>query len=770
MKILKYSLFVIGGFVVLIGAVLAYIAATFDPNQYKPKIVQAVKEKTQRTLKLDGDIALSFWPSIGAKIGKASLSERASDKEFAAVEEAHVSLKLIPLLSKQAVVDSVRIKGLRANIVKAKDDRTNVDDLAGPPAKEAPAAKDVEPPFKVDVAGVEILDATIHFTDETTGAKTSLSKLDLKTGRIAPGVPTGIELSVHAQNDKPRLDLQVALKTKLTFDLDQQAYTLDGLSLQSSGQAADLTNFKLKAGGNLSTNLKRGEYAAEKLTVTLTGASGKDSLDLKLDAPKLAFTSAKASGDRLSVVAKISGPTRSLTANLSLPGIEGTAQAFSSSGMTLELDLREGDQDIKAKLTSPITGNLDAQQLSLPKLAATLAITGVKFPGKGVSADLRGNASLDGRKQTASADMAGKLADSNIKAKLGVSNFGAPAITFEVDIDQLDVDRFVMPQPAGASQAAETQKQAEKPIDLSALKDLRASGTLRVGALKANNVKASKVRLDIGAANGRLNISPLTASLYQGSLNGALAVDATRATPSFAAKHTLSGVSVGPLLKDLANNETLEGKGNVTADVTTQGNTVAALKKALNGSATVKLADGAVKGIDIAGSIRNARAKLGSLTGEQTQQADRSQRTGFSELTATFNIKNGVARNNDLSLKSPLLRVGGEGEINIGEDTLNYLVKASIVGTSQGQGGRDVADLKGVTVPVRVAGPLESPSYKLDFSSMATDTARQTATDALQKRLGGGAKSAPAGGDAAKVDGAKSGDSSRDKLRSILGR
>ncbi|HEU0290209.1 MAG TPA: AsmA family protein [Burkholderiales bacterium] len=770
MKILKYSLFVFGGLVVLIGALLAYIAATFDPNQYKPKIVQAVKEKTQRTLKLDGDIALSFWPSIGAKIGKASLSERASDKEFAAVEEAHVSLKLIPLLSKQAVVDSVRIKGLRANIVKAKDDRTNVDDLAGPPAKEAPAAKDAEPPFKVDVAGVEILDATIHFTDETTGAKTSLSKLDLKTGRIAPGVPTGIEFSVHAQNDKPRLDLQVALKTKLTFDLDQQAYTLDGLSLQSSGQAADLTNFKLKAGGNLNTNLKRGEYTAEKLTVTLTGASGKDSLDLKLDAPKLAFTSAKASGDRLSVVAKISGPTRSLTANLSLPGIEGTAQAFSSSGMTLELDLREGDQDIKAKLTSPITGNLDAQQLSLPKLATTLAITGVKFPGKGVSADLRGNASLDGGKQTASADMAGKLADSNIKAKLGVSNFGAPSITFDVDIDQLDVDRFVMPQPAGASQAAETQKQAEKPIDLSALKDLRASGTLRVGALKANNVKASKVRLDIGAANGRLNISPLTASLYQGSLNGALAVDATRATPSFAAKHTLSGVSVGPLLKDLANNETLEGKGNVTADVTTQGNTVAALKKALNGSATVKLADGAVKGIDIAGSIRNAKAKLGALTGEQTQQADRSQRTGFSELTATFNIKNGVARNNDLSLKSPLLRVGGEGEINIGEDTLNYLVRASIVGTSQGQGGRDVADLKGVTVPVRVAGPLESPSYKLDFSSMATDTAKQTATDALQKRLGGGAISTPAGGDAAKVDGAKSGDSSRDKLRSILGR
>src|SRR3970282_2454105 len=101
MKVLKYTLIALGGLIVLIVAVLPYIAATFDPNQYKPQMVQAVKERTQRTLKLEGDIGLSFWPSIGAKIGKASLSERASDREFAAVEEVRVALKLIPLLSRR---------------------------------------------------------------------------------------------------------------------------------------------------------------------------------------------------------------------------------------------------------------------------------------------------------------------------------------------------------------------------------------------------------------------------------------------------------------------------------------------------------------------------------------------------------------------------------------------------------------------------------------------------------------------------------------------
>ena len=141
MKILKYALIAMGGLVIVIGAVLAYIAATFDPNQYKPQIVQAVKERTQRTLKLEGDIGLSFWPSIGAKIGKASLSERASDREFAAVEEVRVALKLMPLLSGKAIVDTVRVRGLRASIVKAKDGRTNVDDLAGPPPAKGSARR-----------------------------------------------------------------------------------------------------------------------------------------------------------------------------------------------------------------------------------------------------------------------------------------------------------------------------------------------------------------------------------------------------------------------------------------------------------------------------------------------------------------------------------------------------------------------------------------------------------------------------------------------------
>jgi AsmA protein len=767
MKILKYALIALAGLVVLAGAVAAYVAATFDPNQYKPQIIQAVKDKTQRTLKLEGDIKLTFFPSIGASLGKASLTERGSDREFAAVEEARVSLKLLPLLSKQAVVDKITIKGLRANYVKTKDAKSNVDDLIAPEPASAPSSGGAEPGFGFDIAGVELTDATIHYTDQAAGKTMTLSKLNLKTGRVTPGVPTDVELSIHAQGDKPKLDLQTSLKTRVAFD-PGKSVALENMTLDAKGTAAGIANLVVKAAGNLTAGLKSGEYTASKLTAAMTGDSGKDKLDVKLDAPKLAFAADKASGEKVMLVAKITGPEGATSANLTVPGVEGTSQSFKTGPMALELDMKKGGLSVKARIDSPLEGNIKGQQFNLPQLKASLTATGPDLPGKTVSGQLTGSAGVDLARENARADIAGKIGDSTIKGQVGVGDFSPLRLTFNLDIDQLDVDRYLSQQAAASGQGKPGQKPAapaaqkpDKPFDLSGLKELNATGTLRIGSLKVNNVKASNVKLDLKAANGHADLSPLTANFYQGTLSSAISINAAPATPTFAVKHSMSGISVGPFLHDLASNDTLEGKGNVTVDVTTQGNTVGQLKKSLAGSAGMKLADGAVKGIDIAGSIRNAKAKLGALRGEHTQQADKSQKTDFSELTATFQIKNGVAHNQDLSMKSPLLRVEGNGDVNIGEDSINYLVKASIVGTLKGQGGRDTDDLKGLTVPVRLSGPLDAPSYKLDFAAMVTDSVKQSVKEQLQKRLGGGEPGKKDGG---------SGGSVKDKLKGLLGR
>ena len=70
------------------------------------------------------------------------------------------------------------------------------------------------------------------------------------------------------------------------------------------------------------------------------------------------------------------------------------------------------------------------------------------------------------------------------------------------------------------------------------------------------------------------------------------------------------------------------------------------------------------------------------------------------------------------------MRLGGEGDIDIGNENLNYLVRATVVGTAAGQGGKELTELRGVTVPVRLTGPFTAPQYKIDFSGIAASAAQ----------------------------------------------
>src|SRR5262245_182933 len=131
MKAVKWIGIAVGALVVIVLAVGAYLAATFDPNAYKPMIVERVKRQTGRTLTIDGKIALTFFPKIGLSIRKASLSEPNSPAIFAHVDQAHIGVELIPLLSKHVDVDRVRLMGLTVDLVRYKDGHTNFDDLTG---------------------------------------------------------------------------------------------------------------------------------------------------------------------------------------------------------------------------------------------------------------------------------------------------------------------------------------------------------------------------------------------------------------------------------------------------------------------------------------------------------------------------------------------------------------------------------------------------------------------------------------------------------------
>jgi AsmA protein len=853
-KILKYGLWGTGAVVGVAMAGFVYVAVTFNPNDYKPQIIQAVRDSKQRDLRLDGDIKLSFYPNIGANLSKVSLSEYKSTKEFAAIESARVSLAVLPLLRKQVEVNEVAVSGLNATLVRHKDGTTNIDDLLGKDEKkQEETKKDSGPQVKLDIARVSIANTNLTYRDEETGAQYLIRNLNLNTGRIAIGAPAKIDMSTDVQANQPKLDISTQLKATLSFDVEKQKYQLEGLDLhvsgavldisklqanasgdasadlatqefsaqklilnatgvkagdnfdialnapviglakdrlsgnklalnaklngsigdiaanlsvpslegslksfkasalsldlkmklpqpkaditaqikttltldaekqsfqvkgldlQASGSALDMSDLKVKAGGDASANLTTKEFGAQKLFLQASGTKAKDSFEAVLDAPQLGLAKNIFSGDKLTLNAKMDGAFGNVVASVSLPGVEGNEQSFKISALALDLDVKQPEQAFKVKLSSPVSGSIKAQQVNLSNLVIAVKATGDKLPNKSVSSEMKGSVQVDAIKESVQANLAGGLLQSKVKARVGVKDFTKPAINFDVDVDQFDADLY-LPKATAAKEPKTTEP--EQPLDLTALRTLNLDGSLRIGSFKVANVKTSQIRLDVKASNGRLNVDPLSVNLYQGSANLSASVNAAPATPNFAVNGNLTGVEIAPLLKDAADLDIVEGKGNVTLNLATQGNLVSAMKKALNGSMAVNLADGAIKGINLPKLVQGVQS-LGKSSSMETLGVNKDEKTEFSEFKASFKVNNGVARNDDLAVKAPILRIAGNGDIDIGNDSLNYTTKVTVSKTEEGSSA---------TLPVYLSGPFAALKYKVDFGSMVTDIAKQ---------------------------------------------
>ncbi|WP_147375677.1 AsmA family protein [Noviherbaspirillum cavernae] len=753
-KVVKYVAIGVAALIALLVIGAGIIAATFDPNDYKPQLIKLVQEKKQRTLTIPGDITLSFFPRIGADLGKVSISERNNSSEFAAVESAKLSLALIPLLKKEYVVDRVRVDGLRANIRKFKDGTTNFDDLLAKDGKDEPGEA-----LKFDIDSIEVNNAYLVYDDQQQSRRIELAKVNLETGKIANGVPSKLHLNALVRANNPEVNASVAVKSGFTMDLEQKHYVLKGLDTEIKGNLLGFTDTRIKLAGDADMKPDSKQFALDSIKLAAAGKRAAQLLDARLDIPKLVMTDAQVTGGKISGDAKLVEGARTVTATFAAPSFEGSPQAFKVASMVLDAVIKDARLDAKAKLSGTLTGDIGKMLFTSPQLALTLAgrqgdtaLNGTLTTPLSADMDKKiidlsniaasftlpnpaggtlalkagGNASANLGKETVTANLKGSLDESAFDAKLGLAKFSPAAYTFDIGIDRIDLDRY-KGKPAAGTPAAKLAG-PEKPMDLSALKDLNASGSVRVGMLKAANVRAANVRATLHAGGGKLDVNPLAANLYGGSVGGQLS--ATTASPTrFAARANMSGVNIGPMLKDaLQKDSIIEGRGNVMLDVATSGGLVAQIKKGLNGTARLELHDGAVKGINIAQAIRSAKAKIGTIRGDAPAQSgtgSAEERTDFSEMTGSFRIANGVAHNEDLNLKSPLVRVGGAGDINIGEDRLDYLVKATVVSTLKGQGGPELQALKGVTIPVKLAGPYTAIDWHIDFAGMAGELAKQ---------------------------------------------
>jgi AsmA protein len=332
------------------------------------------------------------------------------------------------------------------------------------------------------------------------------------------------------------------------------------------------------------------------------------------------------------------------------------------------------------------------------------------------------------------------LDESKLNFSLNAKEFSKPDVAFDLNLDKINVDRYLPPSKGAAKEEqGKAAPAASKKTDYTPLRKMVVNGTVKVGMLTAMGAKLEDVNLKVTGKNGIFNVDPLTAKTYQGGVSAKSALDVRQDVPKTTVDFKTKGVQAGPLLRDVLKKDLIEGTANADASIQMEGDDPDLIKKTLDGKGQFVFTDGAVKGIDLAGMARNAKAAFGLA-----KEGEQKPKTDFSELNAPFTITKGIVDTTGTTMNSPLLRVLATGKANLVNESLDFRVETKLVGSLKGQG--DTKEREGITVPILVTGTFSSPSFAPDMKGVLEKT--------IQDRLLA-PKGAPEGGQTTTQDKAK---------------
>lgn len=302
------------------------------------------------------------------------------------------------------------------------------------------------------------------------------------------------------------------------------------------------------------------------------------------------------------------------------------------------------------------------------------------------------------------------LDNSTLQGEVFVQGPGKPAVGFNLKADTLDLDRYLS-RPGQDEKSASKTSDGLSPRTTDALRGLDLNGTLAVDTLSVAGLRFSNTRAAIRAKDGLLGVERLDSEAYGGRLNASASMDVRSDIPAYTWNHSVSGLQLGPFLRDLHGSEALSGTAQASVSLQAGGATEAALKRSLGGRLDFKVVDGAVHGVNIAQRMRDEIRRLKGQAGGPGEP----NRTDFSVLSGSGVVTNGVETTRDLLMIAPRFRITGAGQANLVREDLDFRLTIFLDGS---QGRFEEASLGFDSFPVRVTGPMRGPVVTPDTEAV----------------------------------------------------
>ncbi|ELE7612583.1 AsmA family protein [Vibrio vulnificus] len=666
---------------VVVMAAIALVTLV-NPNQFKPLITEQVAKQTGLELVIEGDIEWQFFPSIGFSLGKTELKnpQGFSQENLFKVESVGIDISVMPLLDKVLQIGDVRLDGAEFHLETRKDGQKNIDALTQQQkAQQETVQQEVSSEPTTDAS--QQPGAAADWRMELAGITVSNAKLvnqDRQAGTSLELYDVNFSLSEFAFDQWTKAEFSAKGKN------NQQQFSANGkLELQL---AQDFSSYALR---NIELNSQFSDPATKMDTIKLVLGTFEFDKDNALT---------------FEIKGQASGMELSANGSAQLH-VDAAISTVMVKAFQLESQLNGKSlpqSPMKVAMSSEVTFDVPSSHLSL------------------VLNKLTANAiALDGKADVTLAEI--------------------PKVRFSLHSPEIDLDEFLgltQPSQETASTNSSNDKNAhpeannEVEPDLSALKTLDVIGQVSIDKFKANNAKLQNVITKFTVNRGIATLDRFDANLYQGSISASAKLDARRSPATYSVKKRIKGVQVQPLLVDVAQNDKLEGTGNIDVDVKGSSLTPSGIQKNLVGTVEINFADGAVNGINVAQMIRENYAKI---KGKKLDATDGVQKTDFSSMTATLTLNKGKVTTNNMYMQSPLLRIRGKGEANYINQTVDFTVSTSIVGSLEGQGGKDIDELRDVTIPINISGSWADPKFKLVFDDVLKQKAQKEIDRGVEK-------------------------------------
>lgn len=712
-KILLATVIVI--ILLILGAMLI-LPRWIDPNHYKADIQQAVAKATGRQLAIRGNIEWQVFPVLGLKLPQVQLADTAEFQQpfMATVESTEVRINLLPLLTKRISIDRLSLNGLTLNLVKTKAGKTNLDwsqapvdqqdaTQPSPETTDKPTASNSGSGIDFSINSIAMTNTTVNWLDLETGSKFSLQNAHLSSKGVGFDAPFPVDFGFKMSNAQPELTGEFSLTALVTLHRGR-GMTIADLDLDSTVQGPIM----FRSGSNLSLRWKTMSID-EQASFTI------DDLALRYE-------------DLL------------LQGNLQQQGSGSNVRLNGHFGIA-PFNLRKLLEDIDPALTSglakkayqEVSLDLDLkgrpQQLSIPNLKFNLD-----------RSQLTGEAFVGWRKD--------------------------PQVDFKLKLNEIDLDRY-LPQgggvdpavkprddgnaPMGGDNVPPTAKNSEKPAGF--LQRLNLSGQVSIARLKAFHLAAGRIELPLRANQGSIQVGPMSALLYDGKYTANWTANVNHQPAPWQLRQKLDNISLGDLLKDATGNNQVQGVLAFSSELRGQGLDATSALPSLAGEARLTLHNGVYKGIDLAYQWSKARALMKKRTSDMTD----SGQTEIADLSASWQINQGIAKSNDLVLVNPYLYAKGQGSINLPDQTMDYRLQTSEAERFTDANGNVAYRPDGTVVPLRLHGKIAEPSIGLDMEGVQkhlVDKAGEKLLDKVMDKFGSGDNSGDPTQDAAK-EGAK---------------